>query len=90
MSAGWHAELELQFEHNREVTRLMRRRHVGPLAVQQPFYPEKTAARMSIFFIHRAVLLVKMFLIFLAFGARRQGSPDDAGCHQILSQRAGP
>src|SRR5690606_16444663 len=29
------------FEHNREVTRLMRRRHVGPLAVQRAFYPEK-------------------------------------------------
>ncbi|MFB8341024.1 urease accessory protein UreD [Brucella cytisi] len=41
MSTGWHAELELRFEHNREVTRLMRRRHMGPLAVQQPFYPEK-------------------------------------------------
>ncbi|MCI1000424.1 urease accessory protein UreD [Ochrobactrum sp. C6C9] len=41
MNKGWHAELELRFEHNREVTRLMRRRHVGPLAVQQPFYPEK-------------------------------------------------
>ncbi|MBA8842757.1 urease accessory protein [Ochrobactrum sp. RH1CCR137] len=41
MSKGWHAELELGFEHSHEVTRLMRRRHVGPLAVQQPFYPEK-------------------------------------------------
>lgn len=40
MNKGWHAELELWFEHNREATRLMRRRHVGPLAVQQPFYPE--------------------------------------------------
>ena len=37
---GWHAELELWFEHSRKMTRLMRRRHVGPLAVQRPFYPE--------------------------------------------------
>lgn len=40
MSRGWNAELELWFEQNIEVTRLMRRRHVGPLAVQRPFYPE--------------------------------------------------
>lgn len=38
---GWHAELELWFEQNRSATRLMRRRHVGPLAVQAPFYPEE-------------------------------------------------
>lgn len=37
---GWHAELELWFEHRQDLTRLMRRRHVGPLAVQSPFYPE--------------------------------------------------
>ncbi len=40
MSKGWHAELELWFEHNTSATRLVRRRHVGPLAVQRPFYPE--------------------------------------------------
>lgn len=40
MSKGWHAELELWFEHNTSSTRLVRRRHVGPLAVQRPFYPE--------------------------------------------------
>lgn len=37
---GWHAELELWFENRQDMTRLMRRRHVGPLAVQSPFYPE--------------------------------------------------
>src|SRR5690606_34200328 len=40
MNKGWHAELELWFEHNHGATRLIRRRHLGPLAVQQPFYPE--------------------------------------------------
>lgn len=40
MSKGWHAELELWFEHNSSATRLVRRRHLGPLAVQRPFYPE--------------------------------------------------
>lgn len=40
MSTGWHAELELWFEQKSEATRLVRRRHVGPLAVQRPFYPE--------------------------------------------------
>ncbi|GLU28119.1 urease accessory protein UreD [Brucella sp. NBRC 12950] len=41
MSKGWNAELELWFEQNNRVTRLVRRRHVGPLAVQRPFYPER-------------------------------------------------
>jgi urease accessory protein len=40
MAEGWHALLELGFEQNRSVTRLMRRRHEGPLAVQRAFYPE--------------------------------------------------
>ncbi|RCW82381.1 urease accessory protein [Phyllobacterium bourgognense] len=37
---GWCAELELWFEKSHGLTRLVRRRHVGPLAVQRPFYPE--------------------------------------------------
>lgn len=41
---GWHAELELYFENRQNKTRLMRRRHVGPLAVQSPFYPEDDGA----------------------------------------------
>jgi urease accessory protein len=36
----WRAELELWLEHQDGKTRLMRRRHVGPLAVQRPFHPE--------------------------------------------------
>lgn len=38
--SGWHAELELWFEKTDGMTRLMRRRHVGPLSVQRPFHPE--------------------------------------------------
>lgn len=37
----WHAELELWFAPNAGKTRLMRRRHLGPLVVQKPFHPEK-------------------------------------------------
>lgn len=44
MIEGWHATLELWFEQNQNATRLMRRRHVGPLAVQRPFYPESDGA----------------------------------------------
>lgn len=36
----WYAELELWLEHEAGRTRLMRRRHVGPLMVQQAFHPE--------------------------------------------------
>ncbi|CAH1667099.1 Urease accessory protein UreD 2 [Hyphomicrobiales bacterium] len=38
---NWLAELELWFAPGAGKTRLMRRRHVGPLVVQQPFHPEK-------------------------------------------------
>lgn len=37
----WAAELELWFAPNAGKTRLMRRRHLGPLVVQKPFHPEK-------------------------------------------------
>jgi len=37
---GWEATLELGFERFREATRLVRRRHRGPLRVQRPFLPD--------------------------------------------------
>src|SRR5580692_5094810 len=37
---GWHAELALAYESDGERTALTRRRHVGPLRVQKPLYPE--------------------------------------------------
>lgn len=40
MTEGWRAELELWFEKSHGKTRLMRRRHLGPLAVQRAFHPE--------------------------------------------------
>jgi urease accessory protein len=38
--SNWLAELELSFEFRDGKTRLARRRHLGPLLVQSPFYPE--------------------------------------------------
>jgi urease accessory protein len=37
----WLAELELWFALSAGKTRLVRRRHLGPLVVQRPFHPEK-------------------------------------------------
>ena len=38
--AGWRAELALAFDSTPIGTRLASRRHVGPLVVQRPLYPE--------------------------------------------------
>jgi urease accessory protein len=40
-SGSWLAELELWFALSAGKTRLVRRRHFGPLVVQRPFHPEK-------------------------------------------------
>jgi urease accessory protein len=37
---GWRAELDIRFEFSGGLTRLVRRRHIGPLAVQRAFHPE--------------------------------------------------
>ncbi|AKK24909.1 urease accessory protein ureD (plasmid) [Pandoraea oxalativorans] len=44
MANRWCAKLDLWFENDRSKTRLIRRRHTGPLAIQQPFYPEADGA----------------------------------------------
>ncbi len=39
-STGWHAHLELGYAARGDSTVLAHRRHLGPLLVQKPFYPE--------------------------------------------------
>lgn len=41
---GWLAEIALRYEVKRGVTRLTEKRHIGPLMVQRPFYPEQGIA----------------------------------------------
>ena len=37
---GWIAELELRFSKSKSKTFLSTRKHIGPLTIQRPFYPE--------------------------------------------------
>lgn len=39
-AGGWEARLALRFERREQRTVLTARRHLGPLTVQRPFYPE--------------------------------------------------
>ncbi len=48
---SWRGKLELWFEHQEGRTRLVRRQHVGPLAVQKPFYPE-TDGSAHVYILH--------------------------------------
>lgn len=45
---GWTARLELEFAQRDARTILARRRHVGPLVVQRPFFPEPHACHVYI------------------------------------------
>ena len=37
---GWIAQLDLQFSKSKSRTFLSKRKHIGPLVIQRPFYPE--------------------------------------------------
>lgn len=44
---GWQASLTLSFEKGPERT-VVRRKHIGPLSIQRPFFPEKSVAHVYI------------------------------------------
>jgi urease accessory protein len=47
-ASGWRARLDLEFDQREGATFLARRRHVGPLLVQRPFYPEPNACHVYV------------------------------------------
>jgi len=47
-SEGWTARLELEFAERDGQTFLARRRHVGPLVVQRPFFPESQVCHVYV------------------------------------------
>jgi len=53
----WDARLDLRFEFASGKTRLVRRRHVGPLLVQRPFHPEPDGA-CHVYLLHPPAGLV--------------------------------
>ena len=50
-TSGWHANLQLSFEHRQNKTRLTGKKHSGPLMVQKPFYPEANGC-CHVYLIH--------------------------------------
>ncbi len=48
---GWSAELDLAFARRGDCTVLVRNRHVGPLRVQRPFYPE-SGGQCHVYILH--------------------------------------
>lgn len=48
IAPGWKAQLDLGFATDGVRTRLVSRRHVGPLVVQRPFYPEGDVCHLYI------------------------------------------
>ncbi len=51
ITLGWSASLQLSFERRQDRTVLARNRHVGPLRVQRPFYPE-SAGQCHVYILH--------------------------------------
>src|SRR5690554_7845963 len=82
----WAAALELGFEARGEteptpVTRLVRRRHHGPLRVQRPFYPERKAGCCHVYLLHAPGGLVSGDERRIAASAAERG-------HALLATRA--
>jgi urease accessory protein len=86
--SSWHARLELGFRQSGNRTVLAHRRHVGPLMVQRPFYPE--GGICHVYLLHPPGGIVGGDTLELQVGA-------DTGSHALITTpaatkfyRAGP
>ncbi|MGR4068532.1 urease accessory protein UreD [Halomonas sp. LR3S48] len=77
----WEASLQLGFALQQDVTRMVMARHVGPLRVQRPFYPEGRDRACHVYMLHPPGGLVSGDA--LAISARVE-----AGAHALLTTPA--
>lgn len=73
---GWQATLDLHFQHRGGKTVLTSARHVGPLTVQRPFYPEDDTCHLYLLHPPGGIVGGDELTIRAAL---------DSGCHTLIT-----